>query len=95
MRLGKVVGQVVSTAKDPSLAGYTLLIVEPLLRQPSDNEEPFVAVDLVGAGRGEVVLCVQGSAARVASDTASVATDSAVVAIADSVILANEVVYSK
>lgn len=95
MRLGKVVGQVVSTAKDPSLAGYTLLIVEPLLGAAGAEEEPFVAVDLVGAGRGEVVLCVQGSAARVASDTATVATDAAAVAIADSVILGNDVVYSK
>ena len=68
MRLGKVTGQVVSTAKDPSLAGLTLLVVEPLL--PGDpNREPFVAADLVGAGRGEVVLCVMGSAAREAAAT--------------------------
>lgn len=95
MRLGKVVGQVVSTAKDPSLAGYTLLVVEPLLGPAADEEEPFVAVDLVGAGRGEVVLCVHGSGARVAPGAQSAVLDAAVVAIADSVILGNDVVYSK
>ncbi len=95
MRLGKVVGQVVSTAKDPSLAGFTLLIVEPLLVGTPDEQEPFVAVDLVGAGRGEVVLCVQGGGARVATNTTHAAVDCAAIAIADSVILGNDVVYSK
>jgi len=93
MRIGKVTGQVVSTAKDPSLAGLTLLIIEPLLGGGSD--EPFVAVDLIGAGPGEVVLCARGSAARVASATAAAVVDCAVVAIADSVINAGDVVYSK
>lgn len=95
MRLGKVVGQVVSTAKDPSLSGYTLLIVEPFLTPDTVADEPFVAIDLIGAGRGEVVLCVRGSGARVANQTASVATDAAAVAIADSVILGSDIVYSK
>lgn len=94
MRLGKVVGQVVSTVKDPSLAGYTLLIVEPLLGRDPEGE-PFVAADLIGAGRGEVVLCVQGSGARVSSGTNAVVVDAAAVAIADSVILGSDVVYSK
>jgi len=95
MRLGKVVGQVVATAKDPSIAGYTLLIVAPLLGPRPGDEEPFVAIDLIGAGRDEVVLCVEGSGARVAENTAGVAVDAAAIAIADSVILGNDLVYSK
>lgn len=95
MRLGKVVGQVVATAKDPSVAGYTLLIVAPLLGPGNDDQEPFVAIDLIGAGRDEVVLCVQGSGARVSAGTAEVTADAAVIAIADSVILHNDLVYSK
>ena len=92
MRLGKVTGQVVSTAKDASLAGFTLLVIEPLL---ASDSEPFVAADLVGAGRGEVVLCVVGCAAREAQATRGAVVDCAVVAIADSVINAGNVVYSK
>lgn len=94
MRIGKVTGQVVSTAKDPSLAGLTLLILEPLLPGGTDRE-PFVAADLIGAGPGEVVLCASGSAARVATATTGAVVDCAVVAIADSVINAGDVVYSK
>ncbi|MFT4234386.1 MAG: EutN/CcmL family microcompartment protein [Microbacterium sp.] len=92
MRLGRVIGQVVSTAKDSSLASFTLLIIEPML---TGGDESFVAVDLVGAGRGEVVLCTHGSGARAVSATEHAAIDCAAVAIADSVITSGEVVYSK
>lgn len=95
MRLGTVTGQVVSTAKHASLSGHTLLIVEPLLAHADTHPQPFVAVDLVGAGEGEVVLCVDGSGARTPESTDGTAIDSAIVAIADSVILAHDVVYSK
>jgi ethanolamine utilization protein EutN len=95
MRLGTVTGQVVSTAKHPSLSGHTLLIVAPLLTPADAPPEPFVAVDLVGAGEGEVVLCVDGSGARAAESTDGAVIDSAIVAIADSVILSHDVVYSK
>lgn len=95
MRLGKVVGQVVSTAKDPSLHGLTLLIVQPLLKSGEGEQEPFTAADLVGAGPGEVVLCVHGSGARALPSTERATIDCAIVAIADSVIVDNNVVYSK
>jgi microcompartment protein CcmK/EutM len=95
MRLGKVVGQVVSTAKDPSLHGLTLLIVQPLLAPGEAEQEPFTAADLVGAGPGEVVLCVLGSGARTLASTQAASIDCAIVAIADSVIVSNTVVYSK
>lgn len=95
MRLGTVTGQVVATAKHASLSGHTLLIVEPLLTAADAPPQPFVAVDLVGAGEGEVVLCVDGSGSRTAESTDGAVVDSAIVAIADSVILAHEVVYSK
>lgn len=94
MRIGKVTGQVVSTAKDPSLAGLTLLILEPLLPGGQDHE-PFVAADLIGAGPGEVVLCATGGAARLAVATTGSVVDCAVIAIADSVIDAGDLVYSK
>lgn len=45
----------------------------------------FVAIDLAGAGVGEVVLVTRGSAARIGSDSDAVPTDAAVIAIVDSV----------
>lgn len=96
MRLGKVVGQVVSTAKDGSLAGFTLLVLEPFPTPRTVTAgDRFVAVDLVGAGTGEVVLSVHGGAARRHLGTESATVDAAIVAIADTVILHSDVVYTK
>lgn len=70
-----------STAKDERLVGLKLMVVRPL--GDGGEGEPFVAVDTVGAGIGERVLVVTGSAARVAEKTREVPTDAAIVAIVD------------
>lgn len=95
MRLATVCGQVVSTAKDPGLGRFTLLLLRdaPGATAPADPV-PYVAVDLIGAGTGEVVLVVAGGGARVAAGT-DVPTDRAVVAIVDSVVEEGSVTYSK
>lgn len=88
MRLATVLGQVVSTVKDPDLENFTLLLVQDAL------ETEYVAVDLIGAGAGEVVLVACGGAARVAAGQ-HVPADRAVVAIVDTVSRAGTVTYHK
>ncbi|MGE3289412.1 MAG: EutN/CcmL family microcompartment protein [Pseudonocardia sp.] len=96
MQLAKVLGQVVSTAKEPGLARFTLLLVQDATgADPERTSGPaYVAVDVVGAGVGEVVLVASGGAARVAAG-ADAPTDRAVVAIADTVVRAGAVAYRK
>jgi len=96
MQLAKVLGQVVSTVKEPGLARFTLLVVQDASgADPERTSGPaYVAVDVVGAGVGEVVLVAAGGAARVAAG-ADAPTDRAVVAIADTVIRAGTVSYRK
>jgi ethanolamine utilization protein EutN len=99
MRLAKVVGQVVATVKEPGLDGFKILLVEDLdatdpEREPFDGEA-YPAIDVVGAGEGEVVLVTAGSAARVPSASGRTATDAAVVAIVDTVIVGGEVTFKK
>ena len=96
MQLATVLGQVVSTIKSTGLERFTLLLVQDTKDGSArrTSGDPYVAVDLVGAGTGEVVLVTSGSAARVAAG-AEAPTDRAVVAIADSVIRAGDVTYSK
>jgi ethanolamine utilization protein EutN len=57
MQLGLVVGTATSTVKHLTLHGQKLLVVQPLM---SDGEtpdgDPQIAVDAVGAGRGETVM---------------------------------------
>jgi ethanolamine utilization protein EutN len=96
MQLATVLGQVVSTIKGPGLDRFTLLLVQDVSGADLEGVDgaAYVAVDLVGAGVGEVVLVVSGSAARVAAGT-DAPTDRTVVAIADSVIRAGTVTYRK
>lgn len=97
MELGRVAGQVVSTVKQQGLHAYTLLLVAPV--DPASGEPngttPYVAVDLAGAGTGEMVVVARGSAARISPGTADVPTDAAVVAIVDSVHVAGAQTFSK
>lgn len=95
MRLGTVVGQVVSTAKDPALAGFTLLLIEDVAGPASHAGSVYVAIDLVGAGDGEVVLVATGSGARISQAAGQAPVDCAVVAIADTVIRNGDITYSK
>jgi ethanolamine utilization protein EutN len=64
MKLGRIVGTVVSTRKDPSLASLKLLVVENLTTDLAREGGYVVAVDSVGAGLGEVILYATGSSAR-------------------------------
>jgi ethanolamine utilization protein EutN len=53
----------------------------------------YVAVDVIGAGVGELVLVTTGGAARIAAGN-HIPTDRAVIAIADTVIRAGVVSYT-
>ena len=57
MQLGLVVGTATSTVKHATLRGQKLLMVQPLMadRKKPDGD-PQIAVDAVGAGKGEVVM---------------------------------------
>ena len=81
--VGQVVGTVVATRKSEALVGYKLLVLKPLYG--TAVEDPLlVAVDTVGAGTGETVLVVTGSAARQAVSRNDAPVDAAIVGIVDS-----------
>jgi len=57
MQLGLVVGTATSTLKHTTLRGQKLLIVQPLMADCRELDgDPQIAVDAVGAGRGETVV---------------------------------------
>ncbi len=89
MLIGKIIGHVVSTKKDERLVGQKLLIVQPQLTTNSHiSPTTIVAVDSVGAGIGEMVICLTGSSARtVMSENCPV--DAAIVGIIDSFEMVN------
>jgi microcompartment protein CcmK/EutM len=82
MDVARVIGSVVSTVKDDGLTGHKLLVVQPV-GDTGSAAGPYVAIDAVGAGRGEVVLVVRGSAARMLTNAGAAPVDAAIVAIVD------------
>ncbi len=84
MKMGKVIGTVVATRKDPSLEGVKLLVVENLTLDLKPEGGYVVAVDAVGAGSKEVVLYASGSSARQTAKTKDRPVDAVIMAILDS-----------
>ena len=84
MKMGRVIGTVVATRKDPSLDGVKLLVVENLTLDLKPEGGYVVAVDSVGAGSNEIVLYASGSSARQTSATKDRPVDAVIMAILDS-----------
>lgn len=84
MLLGKVVGTLVATRKEPSMEGFKFLVLRRIDVEGEDLADYVVAVDGVGAGVEEVVLYATGSAARQTMATKDRPCDAVVMAIVDS-----------
>jgi microcompartment protein CcmK/EutM len=95
MLLGKVIGTVVATKKEPELNGLRLLVVRELDAAYQASGKIIVAVDAVGAGDGEIVLFAAGSSARLTAVTKDRPVDHVVMAIVDSVQADGATVYDK
>ena len=80
--MGKVVGSVVSTRKNENLVGNKFMIVE-VADHMRQGAKQIIAIDKIGAGIGEYVLVVQGSAARIGSGMPEAPIDAAIVGIID------------
>ncbi|QXT63272.1 MULTISPECIES: EutN/CcmL family microcompartment protein [Tessaracoccus] len=85
MYLAKVIGNVVSTSKDPRLVGFKLMLTRRLDESGALTGTPEVCVDTVGAGNGETVIVTKGSSARFAADRKEAPIDSTIVGIVDAV----------
>jgi microcompartment protein CcmK/EutM len=95
MLVGRVVGTVVSTQKEPSLEGLKFLILKQLDIAGKETGASIVAADAVGAGLGEVVLYATGSSARQTRVTENRPVDGVVMAIIDTLEVDGEVMFDK
>ena len=88
MFLAKVVGNVVSTHKNPGFEGMKLLLIQPHIKKGQElvpSGSSIVAVDSLGAGAGEMVMFTQGSSARLTSATRDAPVDAVIIGIVDTV----------
>ncbi len=86
MKIGRVVGNVVSTIKDESFYGYKLLIVEYWDENGQPDGPRAIAFDGGQAGIGDVVLIVaDGGAANMVLDDKEIIADVAIAGVVDCV----------
>jgi microcompartment protein CcmK/EutM len=95
MLICRTTGTVVSTVKHERLHGRKLLLVRRSAPDGKAVGDPFVAVDAVGAGEGELVIVAMGSAARELDTTRSAPVDATIIGIIDSTAVGGKLRFAK
>jgi microcompartment protein CcmK/EutM len=95
MQLGKVMGTVVSTNKSENIQGLKLLLVQQLSHTNKQLNNYVVAVDVVQAGTGDVVLYSEGSSCRQTQPTDKRPVDGVVMAVVDTWEIGGKEIYNK
>lgn len=84
MKLGKVVGKVWATQRDPQLKGVKLYVLQQIDTDLKPVGKPFIAIDAVGSGEGEIVFYVNAREACYALQDRPIPSDASIVGILDS-----------
>jgi len=85
VQLGRVIGRVWASVKNPGLTGQRLLIVQPVKADLSPTGKSIVCTDCTGAGAGEIIYWVRGREASFPFTPADVASDATIVGIVDEI----------
>lgn len=83
MQIARVVGRVVATIKQDTLAAVTLQWIQPITTRGVDTGKPLIAVDRVGVGPGEVVYFITSREAALTLDNPFAAVDAGIVGKVD------------
>jgi microcompartment protein CcmK/EutM len=95
MLIAKVIGTTVSTIKDEKIVGRKLLILRQTDEKGNPIGKPYVAVDTVNAGVGDLVLTAHGSSARQTNITDKRPVDAVIMAMIDSLEVDGEITFEK
>lgn len=87
MILARVVGNVVSTQKDPRYEGGRIMVVQPVNPDGSNAGDELLALDAVDSGVGDMVVVVREgwSASTTSTGSPGAAIDSAIIGVVDTV----------
>ena len=95
MQIAKVIGTTISTIKDENLMGRKLLILRQTDETGAPYGKPYVAVDTLDAGIGDLVLTAHGSSGRQTYLTKNSPVDAVIMAVIDHMEVSGVVVYRK
>ena len=95
MLIAKVIGTTVSTIKDEKIIGRKLLILRQTDEAGKPIGKPYVAVDTVNAGVGDLVLTAHGSSARQTNLTDKRPVDAVIMAMIDTLEVNGKITFQK
>lgn len=95
MLIARVIGTTVSTIKEPTLEGRKLLILRQAGVDGEPTGKPYVAVDTLDAGVGDLVLTAHGSSGRQTEITKNRPVDAVIMAVIDHLSVGNQITYQK
>jgi microcompartment protein CcmK/EutM len=85
MQLGRVIGRLWATRKDPRLDSQRLLVVQPVTPELRETGRPLVCLDAVGAGAGELIYWTRGREASFPFLPAETPTEATITGIVDKI----------
>ena len=95
MIFAQVVGTVVATRRADGIAGAKYLLVEECTHRGESRRRHHVALDVVDAGEGEMVMIAQGSSCRQTEVSDRKPVDALICGIVDLVDEQGRIVYHK
>ena len=95
MILGKVVGTVISTQKNIDIKGAKFLLIEKCNHKGEKKGDFLVALDIIGAGKDELVMISESTSARETPVTKNKPIDAVIVGIIDVIDDNEKVIYRK
>jgi len=95
MLIAKVIGTTVSTMKDEKLSGRKLMLCQQTDESGKPFGKPYVAIDSVNAGVGDLVLTASGSSARQTTITKDRPVDAVIMAVIDSMEVDGKTTFRK
>ena len=95
MLIARVVGSAVSTIKDENVKDRKLLVCVPADETGKPIGKPYVAIDTLDAGEGDLVLTAAGSSARQTEITKNTPVDAVIMAVIDSLVVEGNVTFRK
>jgi microcompartment protein CcmK/EutM len=85
MQLGRVIGRVWATRKDPNLHGQRMLIVQPVTPELLPTGKQLICLDAVGTGAGELIYWSRGKEASFPFLPQEVPTEATIVGVVDKI----------
>ena len=93
MKIARVIGSTISTIEDPKVKETKLLLCRQTNPSGEESGAAYVAIDLVDAGTGDLVLTCHGSAARQTFLTKDAPVDAVIMAVIDHLEVDGDIVF--